>query len=149
LSAIRISRPVPRLITSEGQVRMRVILVEDNEHFRSLLRSLLERVPGYEIVGEASSGDIAVELIKNTPADLVLLDLSLPKLSGISVLEQVRKFTAVKVLVLTIYGEGEMITHAVNAGADGICGKDLSRQELLDAVEMTLKGEHPMFLSNT
>jgi DNA-binding NarL/FixJ family response regulator len=127
---------------------MRVILVDDNYKFRLVLRSLVEGVLGHTVVGEATCGVTAVETIGDTEADLVLLDLSLPRLSGIGVLQQIRKFTSVKVLVLTIHSEQYLINQLLAEGADGICLKEHGRNVLADAMVKTVNGERPVFDDN-
>jgi DNA-binding NarL/FixJ family response regulator len=95
-----------------------------------------------EVVGEAQDGLEAIRCVKQTAPDLLLLDLSMPRLSGISVMKDVKsQFPAVKVLALTIHESDQYVLEAFEAGADGYCIKDASRQELIVAINSVLEGK--------
>ncbi len=94
------------------------------------------------IIGEAEDGLEAVRQIRKTKPDLVLLDLSMPKMSGISVMKEVkRELPETRILALTIYETDQFVLEAFEAGADGYCIKDASRQELMVAIDTVLKGK--------
>ena len=93
-----------------------------------------------KVVAEAECGDKAIEAIKMVPADLVLLDLSLPRHNGSEVLKKIREFSDINVLVLSIYESQEMITKAEALGAQGYCVKDVSRKEIVKAILEAAEG---------
>jgi DNA-binding NarL/FixJ family response regulator len=95
-----------------------------------------------DIIAEAEDGLEAVSCVKRTPPDLLLLDLSMPRLSGISVMKDVkRQFPDVKILALTIHESDEYVLEAFDAGTDGYCIKDASREELMVAIDSVLEGK--------
>ena len=118
----------------------RIIIVDDNEIYRAGLRALINGHDHLRVVAEAECGDKAIEAIKKVPADLVLLDLSLPRHNGFEVLRKIREFSEIKVLVLSIYESQEMITKAKALGAQGYCVKDVSRKELIKAILEAAEG---------
>jgi DNA-binding NarL/FixJ family response regulator len=113
---------------------IRLIIVDDSEIYRAGLRDLLNRHDGLKVVAEAECGEKAIEAVKTISADLVLLDLSLPKVTGFEVLRKIREISDIKVLVLTIYESPTMILDAKAMGAQGYCVKDVSRKELVKAI---------------
>jgi DNA-binding NarL/FixJ family response regulator len=118
----------------------KIIIVDDSDIYRAGLRELINRHDVLEVVAEAESGEKAIEAIKRVPADLVLLDLSLPRFNGFEVLKEIRKISDVKVLVLSIYESQEMIRSTFELGGQGYCVKDVSRRELIEAIGDVIKG---------
>jgi len=118
----------------------RIIIVDDSEIYRAGLRALINGHDHLRVVAEAECGDKAIEAIKKVPADLVLLDLSLPRHNGFEVLRKIREFSEIKVLVLSIYESQEMITKVKDLGAQGYCVKDVSRKELIKAILEAAEG---------
>lgn len=124
----------------EGKVK--VFIVEDHQLFREGLKSLLARKENLEVVGEAEDGLKAVSGIRKKQPDLVLLDLSMPRMSGISVIKEARRlFPDIKILSLTIHETDQYVLEAFEAGTNGYCVKDASREELMMAIESTLEGK--------
>jgi two-component system NarL family response regulator len=119
---------------------LRIIIVDDSEIYRSGLRDLINRHPGMRVVAEAADAEGAIEAARNCPADLLLLDLSLPGASGYEVLKSIRGFSDIKVLILTIYESPPMIADARALGAQGFCIKDVSRKELITAIIEAAEG---------
>lgn len=119
----------------------RVIVVEDNDLFRTALKSLIEGQADLQVVAEADSGDAALDAIRRVPADLVLLDLRLPDTQGYDLLQRIRAEAELKILVVTLFESDETVAAVLRHGAHGYCTKDASRRELLDAVRRTLAGE--------
>lgn len=94
------------------------------------------------IVGEAEDGLEAIRQIRKTTPDLVLLDLSMPKLGGISVLREVkRELPETRILALTIHESDQYVLEAFEAGTDGYCIKDASRKELMLGIDSVLRGQ--------
>lgn len=121
--------------------KKKVVIAEDNGHFRDVLRGMLSARPDVEVVGEARDGVEALEVIKNTTPDLVLLDFSMPRLSGISVIGEIKEWSPdTKILIVTIHENTQYVTDALNEGADGYYVKDSGRQELQLAIDTILSG---------
>ncbi|MGD9213089.1 MAG: response regulator transcription factor [Desulfobacteraceae bacterium] len=122
--------------------KKQVFIVEDHQLFREGLKSMLTSRDDIEIVGEAEDGLDAVRKIRKTKPDLVLLDLSMPKMSGISVMKELkRELPKTRILALTIHETDQYVLEAFEAGTDGYCIKDASRQELMTALDSVLEGK--------
>ncbi|MGD9307885.1 MAG: response regulator transcription factor [Desulfosarcina sp.] len=120
----------------------KIFIVEDHRLFREGLKSMLRGRGDVDIVGEAKDGLEAIKKIRKVRPDLVLLDLSMPKMGGISVLKEVKRESVdIRILVLTIHESDQYVQEAFEAGADGYCIKDASRQELMIAVDSVLSGK--------
>ena len=122
------------------EAKKKIIIVEDNDLYRAALKDLINAQDQLEVVAEAGSGGEALKIIKQFPADLVLLDLRLPDRSGYDILPEISKSTDSKILVLTILESDHNIRAALEAGADGYCFKDVSSQELINAISSVLDG---------
>jgi DNA-binding NarL/FixJ family response regulator len=129
-------------------VTTKVLLVEDNRLYRACLRRLIERIEGCTVAAEAESGPAAIEAARNAHYDLITLDLSLPGLSGLEVLRDIKAHSGGKVLILTAYSHLNLLRTAEALGADGVCLKDQDRDVLARAVAETLAGHHPCYLEN-
>lgn len=120
---------------------LRVILVDDHRIVREGLSSMLRTRAELRIVGEAGTGREAIDLIVQLQPDIVLLDLEMPDLDGIQVLDQMRQLAPnVRTIVLTAYGSDERILEAVRMGAKGYLLKDAGLQEVIRAVNIVAKG---------
>jgi DNA-binding NarL/FixJ family response regulator len=121
---------------------IKIVIAEDHQLFREGLKSMLATREDLEVIDEAQDGIEALRCVKRQPPDLLLLDLSMPRLSGISVMKDVkRQFPDVRILALTIHESDEYVLEAFNAGADGYCIKDASRGELMLAIDSVLDGK--------
>ncbi len=122
--------------------KQRILLVDDHEVVRLGLKSLLERHPQFEVVGEASSAREALELVANTHPDVVVMDIRLPGTSGIEACEEITSnYPDTRVLMLTSYAEDEMLFSAIRAGAAGYVLKQIGGDELVHALEAVARGE--------
>ncbi len=122
--------------------KQRIILVDDHEVVRLGLKSLLERHPQFEVVGEAGSASEAIEQVTALEPDVVVMDIRLPGSSGIDACEQiVEKYPDVKVIMLTSYAEDEMLFSAIRVGASGYVLKQIASEELVKAIEAVGRGE--------
>jgi DNA-binding NarL/FixJ family response regulator len=122
--------------------KQRIILVDDHEVVRLGLKSLLERHPQFEVVGEAASARDALEQVAATQPDVVVMDIRLPGTSGIEACEQiVDNYPNTKVIMLTSYAEDEMLFSAIRAGASGYVLKQIASEELIKAIEAVGRGE--------
>jgi DNA-binding NarL/FixJ family response regulator len=116
--------------------KKRLVIAEDHRILREGLRSLLGSKPEFEVVGEAEDGFDAIRLVRDTKPDLILLDLSMPRLDGLSAMRDIKKVCPeTKILALTIHTDEDYVLDAFKAGADGYCLKDAGRAELLMAIQ--------------
>lgn len=119
-----------------------VIIVDDHEIFRDGLRTVIESDGATRVVGEASTVHEATRLIEEQAFDLLVLDLSLPGVSGLSLLREMRRLgRAEPVLVLTMHADPDIAAEALAAGAQGFALKSESRAALLEAVDKAMCGE--------
>ena len=120
---------------------IRVCLVEDQTIVRQGLRSLLALNKDIEVVAEASDGEEAIEAIEREKPDIILLDLRMPKLDGLGVLQRLReRGTSLPTLILTTFDDDTMLFEAVRAGAKGWLLKDVSLERLTDAIRTVASG---------
>ena len=122
--------------------KQRIILVDDHEVVRLGLKSLLERHPNFDVVGEASSAREALEQTGMLKPDVVVMDIRLPGTSGIEACEQIiNQYPNTKVIILTSYAEDEMLFSAIRAGASGYILKQIGSEDLIKALESVGRGE--------
>jgi len=122
--------------------KKRVFIAEDHEVLRQGLRSLLEASGEFEVVGEAEDGADAIRRITETNPDLVLLDLSMPRMDGISVIKDLKsRYPEFKILVLTMFKTEEYVLEVFHSGAEGYCLKSSSYDELLMGIRAVLSGK--------
>jgi DNA-binding NarL/FixJ family response regulator len=125
---------------------IRVFLVDDQTMIRAGFRSLLARDPRFEVAGENGDPRQAVDAIGQTRPDVVLLDISMPGLSGIDAVPLIRKVHPKAKIVMLTHHEGEtFVDQALKAGADGYLSKDSEPAELVLAIESVHDGK--MYLS--
>ena len=122
--------------------RVRVLIADDHPIVRSGIASVLATQPDFEVVGEAANGREAVRLAEALRADVVLMDLRMPELSGVDATKAItRTQPQVRVVVLTTYAtDGEMLK-AIEAGAVGYLLKDVPHEELFRALRAIARGE--------
>src|SRR4030043_115331 len=123
--------------------KYRIVIAEDHPILREGLRSLLPPHPNFEIVGEAEDGREAIKCVAKFKPDLILTDLSMPRMNGMEAIKEIKKESpATKVLVLTVHRAEEYILATFRAGADGYILKDSTHSELVMAVKKVLSGKH-------
>jgi two-component system, NarL family, response regulator NreC len=119
-----------------------VVIAEDYTILREGLRALLSSHAEFEVVGEAEDGREAIRLAEKMKPNLVLMDLSMPRMNGMDAIREVKKrCPATKVLVLTVHRNEEYILATFKAGADGYALKDSTHVELLMAIRSVLDGK--------
>jgi DNA-binding NarL/FixJ family response regulator len=120
----------------------RVILADDHTLFRSGVKRILAEVPGVEIVGEAADGLQLLALLKEVTPDLVILDISMPKLRGLEAIQEIKtSFPQVQVLILTMHKDADYLSYALGAGAAGFILKQDADPELLAALTTIRRGK--------
>lgn len=121
--------------------RIRILIVDDHPVVRAGLAGLLSSQPDFEVVGEAGNGLEALSMLERLDADVVLMDLRMPGLDGVSTIRRMRAQSKSQILVLTTFDTDAEIVQAVEAGATGYLLKDVPREELFRAVRLTARGE--------
>jgi NarL family two-component system response regulator LiaR len=128
---------------------IRILIVDDHALVRKGLVALLDVKPGVEVIGEASDGDEAVQMVRQLNPDVILLDLFMPNKDGISALQEIRQDNQdAKVLILTSSTDEAKLKAAVKAGANGFQLKESSPAELLSSIQLVYQGSfvaHPKF----
>ncbi len=121
---------------------LRIILADDHEVVRAGLRRILSIDKSIKIMGEASNGAEAVELVKYHKPDVALLDILMPVQSGIEATEAIKKLVPeTLILMLTAFEDSQHVELAVAAGADGYLTKDIDAKELVRSIHRLIKGE--------
>lgn len=121
---------------------IRVLLADDHELVRAGIRSLLEKIPGVEVVGEASNGRETLELIKSELPQLVLLDIVMPELAGLEALPRiVKKFPSIKVVILSAHVSEDYVSRALRSGASGYMLKHAAAVELELGIKSVAQGK--------
>jgi len=124
---------------------IRVLLVDDQRLMREGLRTLLELHRDIRVVGEAGDGQHAEELTAELQPRVVLMDLRMPRLDGVSATMRIkRRWPGVQVLVLTTFDDDELVFRSIEAGASGYLLKDVGSDALADAVRAASRGEAPL-----
>ncbi len=124
-----------------GKAR-RLVIAEDHTILREGLKALLAAENSIEVVGEADDGRDAIRCVENLHPDLVLMDLSMPRMNGLEAIQEIkRRSPETRVLALTVHRSEEYVLATLEAGADGYVLKDASRPELMMAIEHVLSGK--------
>lgn len=115
---------------------LRILIADDHELVRRGVRTLLEAEPGWSVVAEASDGQEALEKAKETKPEIVVLDISMPRLSGLETARRFKSmFPQVKVLMLTVHDSERLALEVLNAGARGYVTKSDTARDLVNAIE--------------
>jgi DNA-binding NarL/FixJ family response regulator len=122
--------------------KIKIILVDDHQLVRDGIKALLNGIPDIDIIGEASGASELFSELENMRPDLLIMDISLPGISGIEITKKICKdYTGISVLMLSMYNSEEFILNSLKSGARGYLPKNTSRDELLEAIYTIKKGE--------
>jgi DNA-binding NarL/FixJ family response regulator len=121
---------------------LRVLIADDHPLFRKGMRALLTATPGTEVVGEATTGQEAIELAAELQPDVILMDLQMPGINGIEATRQILHTSPhIRILVVTLFEDDASIFTALRAGARGYILKDAQEEEILRAIRAVGSGE--------
>jgi len=121
--------------------KIKVLIVDDHPLFRQGVRLYLETQDNIQLVGEAGTGQEAIEILAHKDTDVILLDLQMPEMDGLETLQIIKeKWNQVKVLILTSFGSWEKVYSALQGGAAGYLMKDAPPRELLAAIKTVAAG---------
>lgn len=122
--------------------RIRILLADDHPLFCHALRDILEKQLDFEIVAEANDGEEAVALTEHLNPDVVIMDISMPRLNGLEATRRIKEcFPHIYVLVLTVHSDSEHVLGILQAGADGYLLKNVYSNEVIQAVRSLVAGE--------
>jgi len=122
--------------------RIKIFLVDDHQLVRDGIKALLTGAGSIDIIGEATNGTELLEKIRKVQPDIILMDISLPDISGIELTKTLnREFPSVRILILSMYTNEDFVFNAIKAGAKGYLPKNTSRRELLDAIGAIYDGQ--------
>jgi len=130
---------------------IKILIADDQRLFRQGLKSLLEQERDFKIVGDASDGQEAFTLAQETRPDIILMDVEMPKLDGISSARMVaERYPDTKILMLSVYNEDERVIAAIKAGASGYILKDADHREFIKIIKSAHAGKSIVspFLAN-
>lgn len=121
--------------------KIRIIIADDHQLFRNGLKILLSAFPDFEVVAEASNGEEFLKILRNTQADIALMDINMPEMDGIDATRKGLKLCPdINIIALSMYGEEEYYYKMVDAGAKGFLLKDSDISEVRDAILTIRKG---------
>src|ERR671939_727919 len=129
----------------KGSKLSRLIVVDDHDSVRDGITVMLSGEPGFRVVGQAANGLEALELCRRARPDLVLMDVRMPDMDGLTATRAIKqRFPNISVLVLTIYENQDYLLEAIRAGAAGYVLKDAPQHEVITAIRQVLGGESPL-----
>ncbi len=119
-----------------------VLLVDDHELVRTGIRKILDEVKGLKVIGEASTGEDAVQFCRKTAPDVVLMDMNMPGIGGLEATKKIIRYAPdVKVIVLTVYTEDPIPTKVMQIGAAGYLTKGTGSDEMVNAIRAVHSGQ--------
>ena len=122
--------------------KLRIVLADDHTILREGLRALLTADPNFEVAGEAQNGREAVRCVEKLEPDLLLMDLSMPRMSGMDAIREIKKrYPDTRIIALTVHKTEEYILTTLQAGADGYVLKDATQDELVMAIKNVMAGK--------
>jgi two-component system response regulator NreC len=129
-------------------VKIRVLIADDHAVVRAGLRSLIKDAPDLELVGEATGGTEAIDLVEKMRPQVLVLDISMLDIDGIAVTRRVKElFPETNILILTVHEDEALLREAIKAGASGYIIKHAAEEELILAIRSVLRGD--MYIHST
>lgn len=120
---------------------IRVVLADDHVVVRSGIKTLLEHEGSIQVIGEASDGQEALEVVKNLQPDLLIIDIRMPIMNGIEATKQLQQYSkSTKALILSMHDDEDYILQSIESGASGYLLKDTSKEEFLKAINTVYEG---------
>jgi DNA-binding NarL/FixJ family response regulator len=124
------------------QSQYHILLADDHTLIRRGIRNLISNNPALKVIGEVGDGEELLVFLRDSQPDLLILDISMPKLTGIEAVSKVKKlYPEIKILMLTMHKNKQYFYHAMSAGADGYLMKEDSDEELLLAIKRIQQGK--------
>jgi DNA-binding NarL/FixJ family response regulator len=123
---------------------VRVLLADDQPLLRMAFKGIIDSAPDLEVVGEASTGQEAVDLARKTRADVILMDIRMPEMDGLTATQMITAdddLAGVRVLIVTTFDVDEYVFQALRAGAGGFLGKGVEPSELIEAIRVVHRGD--------
>lgn len=122
--------------------KIRLVIAEDHTIIRDGLKALLSSHDEFQIVGEAEDGQVAIQCARELKPDLILLDISMPRMNGLEAIEEIKKHSPeTRVLILTVHKLEKYVHACLKSGADGYVLKDATHADLVTAIKSVLKGK--------
>ena len=122
--------------------RSKVLIVDDHLAVREGLKLIFETEEYYEVVGEAENGEKALTLVEQLKPDVILMDLSMPKMNGLDAIKALNeKNNQIPIIILTTFNEDNLIKQGLSLGAKGYLLKDTSRENIIRTIESAIRGE--------
>lgn len=115
--------------------KIRILIADDHKLFRQGIALMIESMPEFEIAGHAANGMMVIQSLKNTPVDIILLDIEMPQMNGIETIKHLRKHKdPTPILVLTMHQSLQFVQSVLRAGANGYLPKDSGQSKLKKAI---------------
>ena len=122
---------------------IKIVLADDHEIFRNGLKQLVDKEPDMKVIGEASTGAEALELVEKLNPDLLILDISMPEMNGLEAAEIIKTTNSTtKIVIFSLYDNEDYVIKALNVGASGFLLKDTSNKIFLHALRSGHNGGH-------
>lgn len=122
-------------------MKRNILIVEDHELTRFGLKTTFEGVDYVDIIYEADSAEAAIEIFKNNPIDIIVMDLGLPKMNGIDATKYIKALNKdVKIIMLTSHNDENEVLNSLRAGANAYCSKEINPQRLIEVVQSVADG---------
>jgi AmiR/NasT family two-component response regulator len=131
------SRTAPADTAAAEKARPKILIAEDEAIIRLDLKEMLEE-EGFEVIGEASDGEAAIRLAKERDPDLVIMDIKMPGMDGLTAAERIVEEDVAAVLILTAFSQRDLVRRAAEAGAMGYLVKPFQKSDLMPALDIAL-----------
>jgi len=119
-----------------------IFIVDDHDIIREGLKTILRRQPDYEVIGEAKDGEEALEKVSSLKPDILLLDITMPKKTGLEIIEQVlKKSPSTKILIISVHKANAYVLKALQSGVKGYLSKENAADDLLQALRKIVSGQ--------